>query len=254
MIAIGRRVYGLGAVALGIVELRFAGFSEDWLAICPHLPGYVVLLRLTGGVLIVAGLAINLPRAAAIAALALAALFAAGALAVDLPIAVAKPATWGVWQGIAESAAMALGGVLAFTQAPGPDPARAARLARLARLGFGACLVVFGVSHFVYAKFTASLVPAWLPPSAMFWTWATGAAQIAAGLAMLSGVRARLAAILLTVMYAAFGVLVHIPSVIAAPASHNNWAENAINLLLTGAAWALADSLRARAPAGEPRR
>lgn len=252
MIAIGRRVYGLGAVALGIVELRFAGFSEDWLALSPHLPGYIVLLWLTAGLLILAGLAINLPRAAAVAALAVAAVFAVGALAVDLPIALGKPGSWVVWQGVAESTAMALGGVLAYTQGPGPDPARAARIARLARLGFGACLLVFGVSHFVYAKFTASLVPAWLPPSPMFWTWATGAAQFAAGLAMLGGVKARLAAILLTVMYAAFGLLVHIPSVIAAPTSHDNWAENAINLLLTGAAWALADSPRTSAPAREP--
>src|SRR5437763_529874 len=80
-------------------------------------------------------------------------------------------------------------------------------------LAFGACLLVFGTSHFLYAQFTASLVAAWLPPSRLFWAYATGAAQIAAGLAMLTGVKARLAAILLTIMYAAFGLLVHIPSI-----------------------------------------
>jgi uncharacterized membrane protein YphA (DoxX/SURF4 family) len=68
-------------------------------------------------------------------------------------------------------------------------------------------------------------------------------AQIAAGVAMLSGICAPLAAVYLTVMYAAFGILVHIPAVIASPSSHGRWAENAINLILTGAAWCLADSL-----------
>jgi uncharacterized membrane protein YphA (DoxX/SURF4 family) len=67
---------------------------------------------------------------------------------------------------------------------------------------------------------------------------------------MLTGIQARLAAILLTAMYVIFGLLVHLPSVMADPSSHSNWAENAINLILTGAAWRLADSLaRPKAPA-----
>ncbi len=126
-------------------------------------------------------------------------------------------------------------------------------MARIAWLAFGLCVLVFGISHLAYAKFTASLVPAWLPPSQLFWAYVTGLAQVAAGLALLSGVQARLAAILLTVMYATFGVLVHIPLVIADPSSHNNWAENAINLILTGAAWCLADSLwKTRARSSRP--
>ncbi|HEY2177810.1 MAG TPA: DoxX family membrane protein, partial [Caulobacteraceae bacterium] len=226
MITIGRRVYGLGAIALGIVELRYGAFAQGWLPVPAHLGGYPILLDVAAGLLILAGLAINLPRIAPIAALALAALFAAGMLAFEAPIAAAKPATWVNWQAIAESTAMALGGVLAWAQLSRAEAPRARQIARFARLAFGVCLIVFGISHFVYAKFTASLVPHWLPPSQMFWTWATGAAQLAAGLAMLSGVKARLAAVLLTVMYAAFSLLVHIPSVIADPTSHENWAEN----------------------------
>jgi uncharacterized membrane protein len=246
MVTIGRRIYGLGAIALGIVELRYGAFAEGWLPVPPHLPGYHFLVLAAAGLLIVGGLAINWERTAAIAALGLAALFAAGMLLTELAPAVAKPAVWVGWQAIAESTVMALGGVLAYAQTGSVSETRAGAIARIARLVFGVCLLVFGVSHFVYAKFTASLVPAWLPPSQLAWAYATGVAQIAAGLAMLTGVEARLAAVLLTVMYAAFSLLVHIPSVIADPASHENWAENAINLVLVGAAWALADSLRRR--------
>jgi uncharacterized membrane protein len=244
MTAIGRRIYGLGAIVLGIVELRYGAFADVWLPVPAHLPGYHMLAYACAGLLILGGLAINLPRVAAIAALGLAAIFAAGMLVVLLPLAMAKPGSWGSWQGVAESTVMALGGVLAYAQIPGVSEARVARVARNARLMFGLCLLVFGGSHFVYAKFTASLVPAWLPPSQLSWAYATGLAQIAAGLAILSRVQARLAAILLTVMYAAFSFLVHIPSVIADPSSHANWAENGINLLLVGAAWSLADSLQ----------
>ena len=246
MTAIGARVWGLGAIALGAVELRYGAFSADWLPVPAHLFAYQVLVWAAAGLLIAGGVLVNLRRPARFAALGLAGLFALGMTVFLLPPVLAKPAVWGGWQGVAESTVMLLGGLLAWTQSPGAD--RAAAVARIARWVFGACLLVFGTSHFVYAKFTASLVPAWLPPSQMFWVYATGVAQIAAAVAMLTGVRARLAAVLLTVMYVAFGVLVHLPSVIAVPWSLDNWTENAINFILTGAAWALADSL-ARAKA-----
>ncbi|HEY2481376.1 MAG TPA: DoxX family membrane protein [Caulobacteraceae bacterium] len=243
MIIVGRRVYGLGATALGIVELRYGAFAEVWLPVPAHIPGYHTLALATAGLLIVGGLAINWARSAAIAALGLAALFAVGMVLTELAPAMTKPTVWGGWQAIAESTVMALGGVLAYAQIATLSETSAAAIARAVRLVFGLCLLVFGVSHFVYAKFTASLVPAWLPPSQLAWAYATGVAQIAAGLAVLTGVRAWLAAALLTVMYAAFSFLVHLPSVIADPSSHNNWAENAINLILVGAAWGLADWL-----------
>jgi hypothetical protein len=91
---------------------------------------------------------------------------------------------------------------------------------------------------------TVPLVPKWLPPSQEFWAYATGIGHIAAGVAILTGVQARLAAILLTVMFASFTPLVHVPMLLADPSSHfMNWTENALNLALTGAAWVVADSL-----------
>jgi hypothetical protein len=56
-------------------------------------------------------------------------------------------------------------------------------------------------------------------------------------------VKARLAAILLTVMYVLFSLMVHIPMAIADPANHWIWNENAVNIALIGAAWVVADSL-----------
>lgn len=248
MNAIGRRVYGLGAAGLGIVVLAWGVVPQDWLPVPAHNSAWRPLAYAAAAVLIAAGLAINFARVASIAALALAGLFVSGMLVLELPPALAKPADWVGWQAIAESTAMALGGVIAYAQARGRGATRVAAFARIARWLFGACLLVFGVSHFVYAKLTASLVPAWLPPSRLAWTYITGVAQIAAGLAMLTGVRARLAAILLAVMYAIFGALVHIPSILADPSSQANWAENAINLILLGVAWSVADSLETPLP------
>jgi uncharacterized membrane protein YphA (DoxX/SURF4 family) len=105
------------------------------------------------------------------------------------------------------------------------------------------CALIFGGAHFVYMNLTAPLVPKWLPPTPEFWGYATGVAHIAAGIAILTGVQARLAAILLTAMFAAFTPLVHIRMLLADPSNHWIWNENAVNLALTGAAWVVADSL-----------
>jgi uncharacterized membrane protein YphA (DoxX/SURF4 family) len=82
-----------------------------------------------------------------------------------------------------------------------------------------------------------------LPPSQEFWGYATGIFHIAGGLALVTGIQARLAAILLTIMYSSFTPLVHVPLVVADSSSHFNWSENALNLILTGIAWVVADSL-----------
>ena len=110
-------------------------------------------------------------------------------------------------------------------------------------MAFALCVLLFGGAHFVYLDLTTPLVPRWLPPGAQFWAYATGLGQIAAGVAILAGRCSRLAAILLTAMYAAFAFLVHLPMLLADPASRMTWSENALNLALTGAAWVVADSL-----------
>jgi uncharacterized membrane protein YphA (DoxX/SURF4 family) len=90
---------------------------------------------------------------------------------------------------------------------------------------------------------TAPLVPKWLPPTQEFWGYATGVGFVAAGVAILTGVQALLAAILVTAMLASFALLVHEPMLLADHSSHMNWTESAVNLAVIGVAWVVADSL-----------
>ena len=57
--------------------------------------------------------------------------------------------------------------------------------------------------------------------------------HIAGGVAILSGVQARRAAVLLTIMYASFTVLVHVPMLVAHSSERFYWSENALNMPLT---------------------
>jgi hypothetical protein len=47
-------------------------------------------------------------------------------------------------------------------------------------------------------------------------------------------------------MYAAFTPLVHLPMLVADSSNHYIWSENALNVILTGVASVMAESLRRR--------
>jgi len=64
-----------------------------------------------------------------------------------------------------------------------------------------------------------------------------------AAIAMLSGRSALLASRLLTTMLIGFGLLIWLPAPFADPHKLINWAGNAQNLAITGAAWIVADFL-----------
>ena len=78
---------------------------------------------------------------------------------------------------------------------------------------FGVSSMVFGIVHFFYARAIASLIPLWIP-GAIAWAYLLGVARIAAGLSIVTRVQARLAATLLSVMYALWIVFVHLPQVV----------------------------------------
>jgi hypothetical protein len=152
-------------------------------------------------------------------------------------------AVFGTYENIAIQLAIGAGSLILYATTAGIDAALAARLTRLGQLAFGVCALVFGGAHFVYMNLTAPLVPKWLPPTQEFWGYATGVGFVAAGVAILSGVQARLAAILVTAMLASFALLVHEPMLLANHSIHYNWTESAENLAVTGAAWVVADSM-----------
>ena len=113
-------------------------------------------------------------------------------------------------------------------------------LGRLARLGLGVCAISFTLSQIIYLRFTAELVPRWIPPNQMFWAILTTIAFALAALAILINRQARPAVRLMTLMLLLFGVLVWVPRLITHPEAHLNWSELALTFLIAGAAWMVA--------------
>jgi uncharacterized membrane protein YphA (DoxX/SURF4 family) len=110
------------------------------------------------------------------------------------------------------------------------------RVALVARLMFGATFLAFGFSHYLYHQYVESVIPSWIPAHAFF-AYATGAAHAAAGLSLLTGIQARLAATLLAVMFGSWVGVLHIPRVIAAQGDKNEWTSLFVAVAMCGASW-----------------
>jgi len=241
--AFGWRVYGLGVMALGIVCLVWGNFDPGQ-PVPKDFPGRTALAYAAAAFMLVAGAGIEWRRTTAWGAAALSVYYAfIVVILMNGRVVLAHYAEFGSYSGAAEQLAIAAGGLIVYANSAKIDAALAARLTRLGQLVFGVCALLFGGAHFFYMNLTAPLVPQWLPPSQEFWGYATGVGHIAAGVAILTGVQARLAAILLTTMFASFTPLVHVPMLLADPSRYVNWTENALNLALVGVAWVVADSL-----------
>ena len=189
---------------------------------------------------IAGGIGIQHPKTAHLASAVLSIVYLFFSLAC-IPGVIAAPAMYAHYGSFFEQFSLLCGAVALYAATDVSAP-RAALFGRLARLGFGVCAISFTLAQIFYLRFTAELVPRWIPPNQMLWAILTTIAFALAALAMLINRQARLAAGLMTLMLALFGALVWIPRLVAHPEAHGNWSEFCLTLLIAGAAWMVAES------------
>lgn len=236
----------LAAATLGLGVLGFVtgDFALNWQPVPQSVPGRTLLAYLTAGLLLILGGGLLVDRYRYRFSLAIAAAFLVWALLLHGPGVVADPLSVLPWLGFTERLEVAAGALmLAATQVPGTPFARWGLL--VGRIAFGACLPIFGLSHWVYPQFTADMIPAFIPAH-LFWAYFCGVGHIAAGVAILTNVLARLAAIAFAAMVSGIVLLLHVPRVMVVPGSREEWTMLVIALTITGAAWCAAGSLAER--------
>jgi uncharacterized membrane protein len=244
---LARVVFAATMVGLGLWGLIRQDFAAIWQPVPKHWPAREALVWFTGLASLACGLGLPWRRTAAVAGGVLTAVLLVWMLVFKATVIVRAPGVAAAWESCGETAVIGAGAwVMSASAATGWR-----RLGfvvgdnglRLARGLYGLAMLAFGAAHLAYVKETAALVPAWLPAHAA-WVWLTGATYIAAGLAMLAGVWARLAATLSAAQIAVFTLLVWAPAVAAPGAAPDAWSEAVISWTLTAAAWVVAASCR----------
>jgi uncharacterized membrane protein YphA (DoxX/SURF4 family) len=226
-------LFALGTLLLGAVGIWFHEFALQWQAVPAGIPLRTPLAYLSGLLLVAGGGAILSGKYQRAGALLLAVFYGLWVVVFHLPNAFAAFRHIGAWNAPAEITYLSMGAVALLAASAG---SMRDTLRLVARLLAGASALVFGLAHFNYIDFTATFVPAWIPPSQVFWAWATGAGHFAAGVALVTGFRARLGVTLHAVMMGSFVLFVHIPRVMANPEKHDEWIMLGISSALTGAA------------------
>src|SRR6185437_109945 len=181
-------------IALGILGLGTGDFALVWQPVPAWVPLREALAYAFAIASLAAGAGIWWRRTAAVAAAIALGYFFLWWLLLRVPAFVISPLDNA--GGLGENTVALSGAVALYAALHGPAGQRGIRLARIL-LGVG--LIGCGEAHFLFLKATADFVPAWIPGH-LAWAVATGSGFLAAAVAILIAVQARLAAILATAM------------------------------------------------------
>lgn len=247
--SVGHAVFAATLVALGLMGFIQGDFAPIWHGVPGGLPGREALVYLCAIVSLACGIGLLWKRSAPLASRVWLAYLVLWLLLMRLRDIFPAPTVLGAWYGSVQTVEFIAGAWVLYAWFSTEADRRWFGFAaggngvRIARVLFGLTLIFFGASHFVYVNLTTPLVPGWLP-APLFWAYFFGCTYIAAGLAVLVGVYARLAASLAAVQMGIFTLLVWVPRVASGHISAHHWVEFVVSWMLTAAAWVVADSYR----------
>jgi len=241
-------VFAVAMIALGIMGLVKGDFTVVWAPVPKGVPGREVLVYLTALISLASGAGLLWRRTAPAAARLLLATLILWFLLWRVRALFLASLVEGTWSAAATLVMAAAAWVLYAWSATDWDRQHLAFATgengvRIARVLYGLAMIPFGYAHFAYIKHTAEMVPGWVPWH-LFWAYFFGGSFVVAGVAVLIGVYARLAAALSALQIGLFTLFVWIPRVAAGSLTAFEWNEFQASCVLTAAAWVVAESYR----------
>jgi uncharacterized membrane protein len=246
-----RTGFAASMAALGILGFIYGDFALVWQPVPAGVPGRQALAYLSAAIELTGGLALLWSRTAAAASRALFVYVLIWLLLLRVPQVLSQPLVEVSWLGCGETAMIVAGVWVLFAMLTSSRERSylrfitAGRGVHAAQVLFGLAVLPVGLSHWVYTTESAQMIPAFLPWHVGLARF-TGAAYLAAGVAILTGFRARLAARLCALMMTLITLLVWIPEIVKAPQARLPWTAFVISWTLAASAWVVADSFALR--------
>ncbi len=223
-ITIARIFFGIGMIGIGIQHFIYSAFRPVILPAWPQWMQTPILAYLTGVVIVAAGALILLGRNTKTISLLLGSFLLFCLIFIQFPFTLFiqpnSPAHLGLWTDPLKELALSGGAfVVAGVSDATPKNQLFTVIEKLIPLGkffFATTLLLFGLDHFFYTEFVATLVPAWVPDHT-FWTYLAGVALIGTGTAIILKIKRRKIALAASAMLFLWLILLHIPRAIADP-------------------------------------
>lgn len=249
-VRLGQVLLAIAVASLAVWSLAYRHFALQ--SVPGWFPWQDAWVYGWAAILLAASIGLCVARTALASVLVVGAYMAIGAVS-SAPLIFSQPLNVGAWYPMCEALTSLAGAWLLYVLLH--RESRASRTAigsesavYAAQAVFGLTCVFYGWSHFVYADYTASLVPTWLPGHLAI-AYFTGACHIAAGVAIIVGILPGVAATLEAIMMSLFGFLVWVPTFFAHPrpawaaVPAKQWSELVANTLMAAAAWIVAISI-----------
>jgi uncharacterized membrane protein len=247
----GHVAFAAAMMGLGLMGFATGDFAQIWQPVPKWVPGRTALVYLSALISLGSGIGLLFRRSATLASRVLFVALLVWLLVLRLPnLFYQTPLVLVAWSCGATAVMVAGAWVLYGWFAGERERSRLGLLTderglHIARVLYGLSLIPFGLAHFMYVDATAPLIPNWLPWHEAL-AYFTGAAFIAAGLAVCVGVLGPLAAALSALQMGLFGLIVWVPRVLAGTVNDFQRGEFITTCALTAGAWVVADSYRAK--------
>jgi len=226
---ISKLFYCLGMAGMGIQHYIYADSRP---VILPPLPAWLhaspVIAYLTGAVLIIASIFIFFKKKDRFASLLSGGFLLLVFIALQCPyilfIQPNSPKHLGLWTDPLKELALA-GGAFVMAGLSKDETNNLSfkfleKLIPAGRIFFSITMLLFGLDHFYYTDFVATLVPAWIPGHT-FWTYFAGVALMGSAIAIILKIWTTTVALLLSFMLFIWFLILHIPRAVADPYSGN---------------------------------
>jgi uncharacterized membrane protein len=232
----GRLFYALAVTLIGIQFIIYSDFNSTLFPLQPLLAGKNLVLRSFGIITVLCGFAMGIEKFAEQAAILLALMLVLVFFTIHVPVIYEHPRNGSAWTASAEVLAIAMGALMypANFRINKLKKKPSKLLLQVAGWGltiFGFTLFVFGVQHFVYTEYVASVMPSWIL-LANFVTYLAGILFILISVAFILRRRIQISALLFSIIFLIIILIVHVPRLINHPQLRDEWTSGFIAMAM----------------------
>ena len=257
----GRIILGISIIAFGLLPFVFGNSLEGLMPFPASVPGRIYVIYFDACIFVVTGFCIAAGIKTRLAAMVAGLLFFLLFLGLDLPKLIANLRDGGVWTGAFELIALCGAAFIAGASAGGSPRTNGERtigghqtsgpgdwmstVFASGRYLVAVSFVVFGIQHFMYANYVATIIPSWIP-FRLFLTYLVGAAFFAFALSIVLHILGRLSSLLMASMFFLWLLILHGPLVINNLHMETQWTSFFVAMGMGGTFLLLADRFSKR--------